>query len=256
MTVKETNVDHLKEQVRFSAFTLAGEIARYMNISPILVARIVKESEDGENGVLDSVNRYNEVLYDVIIPKVFNTLYEVTSELHSEDRDLILLKEPKDAGYYEFSAQPDLVLQYFDEQFRPKDREKSFHADTYCFDSKPEKECFLQYINSKKVNKIYFTGMFTSGQSDLAIQYYDPESKRIRHYYPDFFAEMADGTYELIEVKRDDMIEDTVVHAKSAAALEMAMASGVEYKLYPSSVVMRSRILESSNAAYQAKMFD
>ena len=256
MTVKETNVDHLKEQVRFSAFTLAGEIARYMNISPILVARIVKESEDGENGVLDSVNRYNEVLYDVIIPKVFNTLYEVTSELHSEDRDLILLKEPKDAGYYEFSAQPDLVLQYSDEQFRPKDREKSFHADTYCFDSKPEKECFLQYINSKKVNKIYFTGMFTSGQSDLAIQYYDPESKRIRHYYPDFFAEMADGTYELIEVKRDDMIEDTVVHAKSAAALEMAMASGVEYKLYPSSVVMRSRILESSNAAYQAKMFD
>ena len=31
---------------------------------------------------------------------------------------------------------------------------KSFHADTYCFDSIPEKECFMQYITSAKVAEV------------------------------------------------------------------------------------------------------
>lgn len=115
------------------------------------------------------------------------------------------------------------------------------------FDSKPEKECFLQYLSSGKVRKIYFTGMFTSNQGDLSIQYYDPESRRIRHYYPDFFAEMSDGTYQLIEVKGDDKIDDTVVKAKADAATEMATESGIEYKMYPGSQIMKSRILEVSN---------
>ena len=38
-------------------------------------------------------------------------------------------------------------------------------------------------------------------QGDFSVQYYDPESGRIRKYYPDFFARMTDGTYQLIEVK-------------------------------------------------------
>ena len=51
---------------------------------------------------------------------------------------------------------------------------------------------------------------------------YDPESGRIRKYYPDFFAKMLDGTYQLIEVKSDHMIDDTVIKAKKDAAEEMA----------------------------------
>ncbi len=46
------------------------------------------------------------------------------------------------------------------------------------------------------------------------VQYYDPESKRVRQYYPDFLALMEDGTYQLIEVKGDNMIDDAVVRAK------------------------------------------
>lgn len=56
----------------------------------------------------------------------------------------------------------------------------------------------------------------------LAYNDYDPESGRIRKYYPDFFAKMSDGTYQLIEVKGDHMIDDTVVKAKKDAAEEMA----------------------------------
>lgn len=256
MSVKETNIDHLKERMRYSAFSLAGEISCYLNISPVLAARIIRESKDGEVAVLEAVNKYNEILDDVIIPRIFNALFEVKSELKSEDRDLILLKEPKEGGYYEFSGKPELVVTNADSQFKPTEVAKSFHADTYCFDSKPEKECFLQYVTNGKVKKIYFTGMFTSNQGDLSIQYYDPESRRIRQYYPDFVAEMTDGSYELIEVKGDDKIEDSVVIAKAEAAREMAVASGVEYKMYAGSVIMKTRILEATGAVYQATVLD
>jgi hypothetical protein len=192
----------------------------------------------------------------VIIPRIFHALFDVKSEVKSEDRELILLKEPKDSGYYEFSAKPELVIGHTDPQLKPAEVAKSFHADTYCFDSKPEKECFLQYVTSIRVKKVYFTGMFTSNQGDLSIQYYDPESRRIRQYYPDFFAEMADGSYQLIEVKGDDKIDDAVVKAKAEAATVMAAHSGVEYRMYAGSLIMKSHILEPSPAIHQATLLE
>ena len=80
------------------------------------------------------------------------------------------------------------------------------------------KNVFLQYISSNKVKEIYFTGMFTSNQGDLSVQYYDPESKRLRKYYPDFLALMEDGSYQLIEVKGDNKIDDEVVLAKKSGS--------------------------------------
>lgn len=250
-TVKEKNVDHLKDNMRYSEFSLTGEVSRYLNISCILAARILRESVDGIDAVLEAVNRYNAVLDDYIIPAVFHALFDVTSELKTEDKELVLLREPKDAGYYEFSAKDDLVLTNRYLGFTPEQLKKSFHADTYCFDSIPEKECFMQYITSGKVAEVYFTGMFTSNQGDLSVHYYDPESGRIRQYYPDFLAKMADGSYQLIEVKGDNKIDDAVVKAKQAAAEEMAVASGVDYLMYAGSQVMRTHILEGDSATIQ-----
>ena len=48
---------------------LVGEIARYLNISCILVSKIIRESKDGEDEILNAVNKHNEILYDVVIPK-------------------------------------------------------------------------------------------------------------------------------------------------------------------------------------------
>ena len=250
-TVKEKNVDHLKDNMRYSEFSLTGEVSRYLNISCILAARILRESVDGIDAVLEAVNRYNAVLDDYIIPAVFHALFDVTSELKTEDKELVLLREPKDAGYYEFSAKDDLVLTNRYLGFTPEQLKKSFHADTYCFDSIPEKECFMQYITSGKVAEVYFTGMFTSNQGDLSVHYYDPESGRIRQYYPDFLAKMADGSYQLIEVKGDNKIDDAVVKAKQAAAEEMAVASGVDYLMYAGSQVMRTHILEGDSVTTQ-----
>lgn len=250
-TVKEKTVDYLQNNMKYSPFSLAGEVARYLNISCVLASRILRESVDGQDVILDAVNRYNAILDDYIIPAVFHALFEVTSQLRTEDKELVLLREPKDAGYYEFSAKDDLVLTHRYPGFTAAQIKKSFHADTYCFDSAPEKECFMQYITSGKVQEVYFTGMFTSNQGDLSVHYYDPESGRIRQYYPDFLAKMADGSYQLIEVKGDNKIDDVVVKAKQAAAEEMAAASGVKYLMYPGSVVMSTHILDADPAVSQ-----
>lgn len=154
-TVKEKNADDIRNDVRYSKLTLIGEISRYLNISCITVSRILDESVDGTEYILETVNKYNAVLDDIIIPSIFHALFEVTSEIKSEERELILLKEPKNAGYYEFSAKEDLILTNKYLGFTPEQIGKSFHADVYCFDSVPEKECFRQYITSNKVKPNY-----------------------------------------------------------------------------------------------------
>jgi hypothetical protein len=244
MAAKETNIDEIKNQMKYSEFSLVGEISRYMNIPCLLIARIIHESVDGAEEIVEAVNRHNEILDDLIIPKIFDTLYEVKSVQKSEDVDVVLLREPKDAGYYEFSAADDLVITKNHNNFTSAEIAKSFHADTYCFDSKPERECFLQYVSSKKVKEVYFTGMFTSNQGDLSVAYYDPESQRVRRYYPDFLAKMEDGSYQLIEVKGDNMIDDSVVKAKAEAAEEMSIASGIRYKMYAGSMLMKQNVLD------------
>lgn len=252
-TEKHKNIDHFQDNRKYSEISIVGEVSRYLNIPCVQIAKILRESADGMESILEKVNKYNDILNDHIIPKVFNALFEVSSELRTEDKDVVLLREPKDAGYYEFSAKDDLVIDNKYQGFTPDQIKKSFHADTYCFDSIPEKECFMQYIRSDKVEEVYFTGMFTSNQGDLSVHYYDPESGRVRQYYPDFLAKMADGSYQLIEVKGDNKIDDTIVKAKQAAAEEMAVASGMKYLMYAGSKIINTHILEDDE---QLGMYD
>ena len=104
LSEKETNIDSMKDQERFSEFSLTAEISRYMNVPCLTIAKILQESVDTSANIVEAVNRHNEILEDVIIPEIFHTLYEVKSVQKSEDVDMVLLREPKDAGYYEFSA--------------------------------------------------------------------------------------------------------------------------------------------------------
>lgn len=243
-TIKEKVIDDIKDKVKYNEILLVSEISRYLNISCLLVSKILKESVDGIDFILECVNKYNEVIYDNIVPNIFAALYEIQVERKTEDKELVLLREPENKGYYEFNGKADLIKTIHSKDIYEEQKAKSFHADTYCFDSKPEKELFMQYISDTRVKEIYFTGMFTSGQGDLVVNYYDPESGRIRKYYPDFLAKMADGSYQIIEVKGDNKIDDIVVKAKSQAAEEMAVASGVKYIIYPGSKILKSMVLD------------
>ena len=113
-------------------------------------------------------------------------------------------------------------------------------------------ELFDQYMKSNKVKEVYFTGMFTSYQSELGIQYVDPESHRVRHYYSDFIAKMDDNSYEIIEVKGDNKLEDSVVKAKAEAAEEIATESSMKYKMYAGSKINKSDVLaEHKKVTYE-----
>jgi type III restriction enzyme len=90
---------------------------------------------------------------------------------------------------------------------------------------------FDTLLADKRVDRVYFTGMLTHGQSDFAVPYIDPVSHTLRTYYPDFLVLKGDGSYIIIEVKRDDQIDDEVVLAKADYARQMAVASGMEYKM-------------------------
>ena len=92
---------------------------------------------------------------------------------------------------------------------------------------------------------VYFTGMFTSqNQNELAIPYTDPESHRLRNYYPDFIAKMKDGTIQIIEVKGDDKLDDSIVEAKKEAALALATDSDMVYRMLAGSEIMKTNIVD------------
>jgi hypothetical protein len=156
---------------------------------------------------------------------------------------VILLKQPEGTDHYVFKAEKDLVASEEDDLYK-KLKELSFHTDNYCFDSKPEKVFFDDYLlghKEKKIKKIYFTGMFTSTSSGFSIQYVDPETNAIRNYYPDFIVVYEDGTREFIEVKGDNKIDDKVVKAKEEAAKEVAKALKTKYRMIKSSVIMKGK---------------
>ena len=219
-------------------------MGNYLHLPCAHIHQVLTEATDGLNVIMEKVNQFNDILYDVVIPRIFNAFFRVKTELVTKDVDITLLKQPHEHEYYEFSANEDLVVTS-QTLWAHIHVLKSFHADTYCFDSKPEYECFRQGLDSAQVKRIFFTGMFTSqSQSDLAIPYVDPESKCLRHYYPDFLVEMENGSYQLIEIKGDDKINDAVVQEKSKAAEEIAVASKMIYRMIAGSTVMHSNVFE------------
>lgn len=223
-----TDLTHRREKRTFSRITLVAEISRYLNKPCIQIENIIDATMEGTDKILSAVNEFNELLYDWIIPRLFNELYEITKHEKTEEYEVELVKVPED-GFYQLSASPNLVVRERDaeRQYAPK----SFHLDTYCFDSDPERNLFWNLLKDGKVKKLYFTGMLTHGQSDFYVQYIDPESHTVRSYYPDFLVQKEDGKYVIIEVKGDNKIEDPVVLAKQEFAEQMAIASGMTYKI-------------------------
>lgn len=225
--VTEEDITHLREKREFTSITLVAEIARYLNKPCLEIEDILEVTAEKIDGILVEVNKFNELLYDWVIPKLFDLLYEVEEFEREEEYEVDLVKVPDD-GFYEMSAKKELII--YQNQVE-ENADKTFHLDTYCFDSNPERQLFWDLLAADKVKKIYFTGMLTHGQSEFFVQYIDPESHTIRSYYPDFLVQIDDGSYIIVEVKGDNKIEDPVVLAKESFAKEMAGASGMRYTM-------------------------
>lgn len=235
---KTEDLTSLREKVAFSELTLVAEIARYLNRSPLEIDGLLNRTKEKTSGLITLVNDFNELLYDVIIPRLFNELYSLTPVDEIIEHEVELIKEPPPGkDYYEVSGKPDLTMKVTDALVKPY-KDKSFHLDTYCFDSNPEKTLFWDLLMEGKITKVYFTGMLTHGQSDFYIQYIDPESHTVRSYYPDFLLQKEDGMYVIVEVKGDNMIDDPIVLAKKEFAKQIATASGMEYQTIKGSDAM------------------
>ena len=221
-----------REKREFSPLTLVAEISRYMNRDPLALEELLEETAETVSGLVEIANEFNELLYDEIIPRLFKALYKLDENEQTEEHEVELIKVPP-SGYYQVTAPKDKIVRIGD--VNEDERSKSFHLDTYCFDSNPESQLFWDLLRESRVKKIYFTGMLTHGQSDFFIQYIDPETHAVRSYYPDFLflRTEADGTekYVIVEVKADNQIDDSVVLAKKEFAEQLAVASGMEYRL-------------------------
>lgn len=247
-----TDLTNLREKTSFSRITLVAEISRYLNKPCLQIEKILDATIEGTEKILTEVNGFNELLYDWVIPHLFNELYEITQLDKTEEYEVELVKVPED-GFYKVSASPNLVVKKADAEKRYS--EKSFHLDTYCFDSDPERNLFWNLLRDGKVQKLYFTGMLTNGQTDFYVQYIDPESHTVRSYYPDFLVQKEDGSFVIVEVKGDNKIEDPVVLAKQYFAEQMAVASGMTYKIIKGSDAAQGRysfLLNNGQTQYQA----
>lgn len=224
----EEDLTHFRKRRQFSELTLVAEISRYLNKPCLEVENILAKTDEGTEKILDAVNQFNELLYDWLIPGLFSLLYEITPDEKTEEYEVELIKVP-DQGFYEISADKNLLVKK--DELSERLAEKSFHLDKYCFDSSPEKDLFWDLLRDARVKKVYFTGMLTHGQTEFFVQYIDPDSHTVRSYYPDFLFQKEDGSYVIVEVKRDDEISTPVVQAKKEFAEQMAVASGMTYRI-------------------------
>lgn len=238
-TLKEEEIFEVQEV--YSLIEIVFEVARYLNMSPLKVEDLLKLSVDGEETILNFINQYNEIIFDILVTKIFEYFFEVKYSIESTSKEVELIST-QGKSQFEFHVNPELLVNMGD-PLLSKYKEKSFHVDNYCFDSKPEMELFFQYIKSSKIKEVYFTGMFTGKSNGLSVQYIDPDSQIVRNYYPDFIALHEDGHYEIIEVKGDNMINDKTVEAKYYAALELAEDSRMTYNMYSGSEIMKKGIL-------------
>ena len=180
--------------------------------------------------ILRNVNEFNQFLYDEIIPRLFNALYDLKEDESHEPEEIELVKEPKE-GYYKVRANPELVVtdeapegqNLQTQKLPPRHLRFRLQARTQAL--------FWSLLTEGKVKEVYFTGMLTHGQSDFYIQYIDPESHAVRRYYPDFLMQKNDGSWVIVEVKGDNKIDDEIVLAKATAARQRASASDMSYEI-------------------------
>lgn len=268
---RDKDITHIKEQRSFSELTLVAEISRYLNISPLRIRKVLATSVQGIEKLLTAVNEHNELLYDWVIPRLFAAFFELEEFKREDPYEVELVKPRKlEGGYhirhqqtyatadgetsevnwlanedghlgsFSWKANPDLTV-YQDDPSLAQYQHKSFHLDAYCFDSVPEHKLFLKLLRDETVNKVWFTGMLTHGQSDFVIHYVDPESHTVRSYYPDFLVQKTDGSYVIVEVKGDNLVNDAVVKAKAAYATQLAVASRMSYQMVKGSEVMEGK---------------
>ncbi len=200
----EQDISSSVSKITYTKITLVAEIAKYLSKSCLFIQDLLELSEEGIHGCLELVNNFNDTLYLELIPRLFHLLYEVSSDTEHVPTEIELVNPPDD-GHWTFKNKTDLFVSKED---AGKSGFKSFHVSPYSFDSSQERKLLWHLLDNNDVEKVWFTGMFTQGQSDFFVQYIDSESSTVCKYYPDFLVRKKNGEFVLVEVKAKGMIKE------------------------------------------------
>ncbi len=136
-----------------------------------------------------------------------------------------------------------------------------FHYSPYHFDSKPEKEFFInicQSLNAEpdEIQDIYFTGGLTSEKyTDFAFEYKNTDGKYSK-YYPDFVVLKKTGEFTIVEVKAENQRGNDEVEAKKKAVQQIENIAGNKFKyhiLYVDAPIPTSKIHEVKQKIFGEK---
>ncbi len=225
--------DIQKRQTKYSRMMLVSLCSAYIGKPSLLIEELLENSVDGIEKIIETINEFNQVIYDIVIPKLFNHLWDLEEKQETIPYEIPLINEPPEGqeGFKCITTSLDKVVDEYEFKEKPM---KSFHYNPYCFDSNPEMVFFRKAMrDEKEVDRIFFTGQLTHGQSDFYVSYIDPESHTVRKYYPDFLLQKKDGSWVMVEIKGENKIEDKVVKAKKKYAEDMATASSFSYLFIP-----------------------
>jgi type III restriction enzyme len=222
---------------KFSEYTLVAEVARYFagdGVSPFDILAMLEATDAGLPRLVETINMSNDVLYELVIPAIFQALFEIKTFDDPVEEQIELVKgyntETNRVPSFTFRAKPHLVASRDFPEYA-KTRHRTFHLDHYCFDSQPEIDFFEKVLKLNDGDRIYFTGMLVHGQSGFRVNYVHPESHTVCNYYPDFLITREDGSVHLVEVKSAWKSNDPVVLAKKAAAERLAEGSRFHYAM-------------------------
>jgi hypothetical protein len=154
-----------REKRVFSRLTLVAEVARYLNLSPSDIEDLLDTTKEGTEELVEIVNEFNEILYDEIIPRLFKLLFDLDETQKTEEHEVELIKLPP-SGYSEVTAAKDKIVRSTD----AKEAEigKSFHLDTYCFDSNLERTLFWDLLREQAPT---LQSIFAKGRHSFAMFY-------------------------------------------------------------------------------------
>ena len=238
MLTRETR-EVYRVQRRYTLYSLVEEVARFTGLRCLEVERILRESDAGLEGVLDYVNRENTLLYEVVIPRIQDALFEYQEESGSTEEEVALARNfPIERCISE--DQEGLIMT------PDGGRDKSYHLDHYIFDSGEERKLFETLLTHERVEEIYFTGGITDpAHNEFYVEYYDEQAGRWRKFFPDFFLKLADDGWMVIEVKREDQTVHPNVKAKDTAARRVFEAlNGIFYHVKPDDEIRRGEIYD------------
>jgi len=107
-----------------------------------------------------------------------------------------------------------------------------FHYSPYNFDSKPEKDFFINFLHllnedPADIEDIYFTGAISDPNKTDFIFEYKGKDGRWHNYTPDFLIKKKDGKTLIVEVKMERLRNDEIDGENGLKAMELKKIQGL-----------------------------